>query len=95
MFTNGFSCGAAGNVVKFIMEHEQLTYPEALKWLANKYHIEVHERELTSEEKQRRTNENQCSWSMSGLQSTLMTSYTTMLMGWLLVCSTSVAVVQR
>ena len=40
-----FSCGAAGNVVKFIMEHEQLTYPEALKWLANKYHIEVHERE--------------------------------------------------
>ena len=33
------------------MEHEQLTYPEALKWLANKYHIEVHERELTSEEK--------------------------------------------
>ena len=47
-----FSCGAAGNVVKFIMEHEQLNYPEALKWLANKYHIEVHERELTSEEKQ-------------------------------------------
>ena len=47
-----FSCGAAGNVVKFIMEHEQMTYPEALKWLANKYHIEVHERELTNEEKQ-------------------------------------------
>ena len=47
-----FSCGAAGNTVKFIMEHEQMTYPEALKWLANKYHIEVHERELTNEEKQ-------------------------------------------
>ncbi len=47
-----FSCGAAGHVVKFIMEHEQMTYPEALKWLANKYHIEVHERELTAEEKQ-------------------------------------------
>lgn len=47
-----FSCGAAGNVVKFIMEHEQMTYPEALKWLANKYHIEVHERELSTEEKQ-------------------------------------------
>ena len=47
-----FSCGAAGNAVKFIMEHEQMTYPEALKWLANKYHIEVHERELTNEEKQ-------------------------------------------
>ena len=47
-----FSCGAAGNVVKFVMEHEQMTYPEALKWLASKYHIEVHERELTTEEKQ-------------------------------------------
>ena len=47
-----FSCGAAGNAVKFIMEHEQMTYPEALKWLAHKYHIEVHERELTNEEKQ-------------------------------------------
>ncbi len=40
-----FSCGAAGNVVKFIMEHEQLTYPEALKWLANKYHIEEKQQE--------------------------------------------------
>ena len=47
-----FSCGAAGNAVKFIMEYEQLTYPEALKWLANKYHIEVQDRELTNEEKQ-------------------------------------------
>ena len=36
----------------FIMEHEQLSYYEALKWLANKYHIEVKERELTDEEKQ-------------------------------------------
>lgn len=47
-----FSCGAAGNVVKFIMEHEQMTYPEALRWLANKYHIEVRERELSTEERQ-------------------------------------------
>ena len=47
-----FSCGAAGNAVKFIMEYEQMTYPEALKWLANKYHIEVQDRELTNEEKQ-------------------------------------------
>lgn len=47
-----FACGAAGNAVKFIMEHEQMTYVEALKWLANKYHIEVHERELSQEEKQ-------------------------------------------
>lgn len=47
-----FSCGKGGNVVHFIMEHEQLNYYEALKWLANKYHIEVKERELSNEEKQ-------------------------------------------
>lgn len=47
-----FSCGKGGNVVGFIMEHEQMTYPEALRWLANKYHIEIHERELSDEEKQ-------------------------------------------
>ena len=46
-----FSCGAAGNVVNFIMRHEQMSYPESLKWLANKYHIEVRERELSTEEK--------------------------------------------
>lgn len=46
-----FSCGEAGNVVNFIMKHEQVTYPEALKWIARKYNIEVQERELTSEEK--------------------------------------------
>ena len=47
-----FSCGKGGNVVHFIMEHEQLNYYEALKWLAKKYNIEVKERELTEEEKQ-------------------------------------------
>lgn len=47
-----FSCGKGGNVVHFIMEHEQLTYYEALKWLAKKYNIEIKERELTDEEKQ-------------------------------------------
>ena len=47
-----FSCGKAGNAANFIMEHEQMTYPEALRWLAKKYHIEVKERELTDEEKQ-------------------------------------------
>ena len=47
-----FSCGKGGNVVHFIMEHEQLSYYEALKWLARKYNIEVEERELTEEEKQ-------------------------------------------
>ncbi len=47
-----FSCGKGGNVVHFIMEHEQMSYYEALKWLAKKYNIEVKERELTDEEKQ-------------------------------------------
>lgn len=47
-----FSCGKGGNVVHFIMEHEQLSYYEALKWLARKYNIEIKERELSDEEKQ-------------------------------------------
>lgn len=47
-----FSCGKGGNVVHFIMEHEQMSYPEALRWLAKKYGIEIEERELTDEEKQ-------------------------------------------
>ena len=47
-----FACGKGGNAVHFIMEHEQMSYPEALKYLARKYGIEVKERELSSEEKQ-------------------------------------------
>lgn len=46
-----FGCGKGGNAVGFIMEHEQMTYPEALRWLAAKYHIEIQERELSDEEK--------------------------------------------
>ena len=46
-----FGCGKGGNAVNFIMEHEQMTYPEALRWLANKYHIEIQERELSDAEK--------------------------------------------
>ncbi len=48
-----FSCGKGGNVVHFIMEHEQLTYPEAIKWLGKKYGIEVHDKEMTDGERQR------------------------------------------
>ncbi len=47
-----FSCGKGGSAVNFIMEHEQMSYYEALKYLAKKYHIEVKERELTDKEKQ-------------------------------------------
>ena len=46
-----FACGKGGNPVHFIMEHEQMSYPEALKYLAKKYGIEIKERELSNEEK--------------------------------------------
>ena len=46
-----FGCGKGGNPVHFIMEHEQLSYYEALRWLAKKYHIEIKEREMTDDEK--------------------------------------------
>ncbi len=46
-----FGCGKAGNTVNFVMEHLKLSYPEALKWLAKKYNIEVVEKEATPEEK--------------------------------------------
>lgn len=46
-----FGCGQGGNPVNFIMEHEQMTYVEALRYLAKKYHIEIVEREETEEER--------------------------------------------
>lgn len=46
-----FSCGKGGSAVHFVMEHEQMSYPEALKWLGKKYGIEVEERELSDEER--------------------------------------------
>ena len=46
-----FSCGKGGNAVGFIMEHEQMTYPEALRWLARKYNIEIEERGMTDGER--------------------------------------------
>lgn len=50
-----FACGEGGSAVNFIMKHEQLSYPEALRYLAKKYHIEIHEKELTDEERQAQT----------------------------------------
>ena len=47
-----FGCGKGGNAVNFIMEHENLNYPESLKWLARKYNVEVVEEEETEEQKQ-------------------------------------------
>ena len=51
-----FGCGKGGNAVTFVMEHENVTYPEALKIVAKKYGIEVQEKELTPEEQQRNDN---------------------------------------
>ncbi len=46
-----FACGEGGTAINFLMKHEQITYPEALRWLAKKYNIEIEEKELTEEEK--------------------------------------------
>ena len=50
-----FTCGEGGDAVGFIMKHEQMTYVEALRWLANRYHIEIKEKELTEEQRRERT----------------------------------------
>ncbi|WP_299488253.1 DNA primase [uncultured Allomuricauda sp.] len=47
-----FSSGKGGNVVAFLMEHEHFTYPEAIKYLAKKYNIEIEETEQTNEQKE-------------------------------------------
>lgn len=47
-----FGCGKSGNTITFLMEHDKMTYVEALRWLANRYHIEVEETESTPEQKQ-------------------------------------------
>lgn len=44
-----FGCGKAGNVVTFVQEHEKLSYPEAITWLAKRYHIELEQTEVTHE----------------------------------------------
>ncbi|MFS6554479.1 CHC2 zinc finger domain-containing protein, partial [Parabacteroides distasonis] len=46
-----FVCGKGGTPAGFLMEHEQMTYPDALRWLARKYNIEIEERELSDDEK--------------------------------------------
>jgi len=47
-----FGCGKSGNAIGFVMEHEKFTYPEALKWLANRYNIEIEETESSPEYKE-------------------------------------------
>lgn len=50
-----FGCGKSGNAVGFLMEHEHYTYPEALRYLAKKYNIEIEEERMTEEQKERQT----------------------------------------
>ncbi len=50
-----FGCGKSGNAVGFLMDHEHYTYPEALRWLAEKYHITIEEEKLTEEQKEKQT----------------------------------------
>ena len=50
-----FTCGEGGDSVGFLMKHEQLSYPEALRWLANRYGIEIEEKQLTDEQRKKQT----------------------------------------
>ena len=73
-----FGCGKGGTPVSFIMEHEQMTYPEALRWLAKKYHIEIKERELSDDER-REQNERESmfivnEWAAKHFEDTLHTN---------------------
>jgi DNA primase len=56
-----FSSGKGGNVVDFLMEHEKLSYPEALRWLAAKYNIEIEEEKQTEEQQQEKSEREQLS----------------------------------
>lgn len=60
-----FSSGKGGNVIAFLMEHEHFTYPEAIKYLAKKYNIEVEETQRTDEQKQE-ANERESMYLVSG-----------------------------
>ncbi len=59
-----FGCGESGSAVGFLMKHEHYTYPEALRWLADKYHIEIEEEKL-SEEQMERNNERDALFHLS------------------------------
>ena len=50
-----FGCGKAGNAVGFLMDHEHYTYPEALRWLAQKYNIEIEEEKMSDEQRERQS----------------------------------------
>ena len=59
-----FSCGKGGSPVNFIMELEQMSFNEALRYLANKYHIEIKEHEVSDEERQQES-ERESMWAVN------------------------------
>lgn len=71
-----FSSGKGGSAVTFLMEHEKLSYPEALRWLARKYGIEIQERQLTAEEQAEQTEReslsNLATWAQKWFTSQLL-----------------------
>ena len=69
-----FGCGKGGNAVTFIMEHEGVSYPEALKMVAKRYGIEVKERELTEEE-QHRNDDRESMFALNGWAADYFASY--------------------
>ena len=69
-----FGCGKGGNAVTFLMEHESLTYPEALKMVAKRYGIEVHEKEL-SEEEVRRNDDRESMFALNGWAAEFFANY--------------------
>jgi len=70
-----FVCGKGGTPAGFLMEHEQISYPEALRWLAKKYNIEIVEKELTDEERQQQNERESMfivnEWAMDWFHQTL------------------------
>ncbi|MDH6313485.1 DNA primase [Parabacteroides sp. PFB2-10] len=73
-----FACGEGGSTVHFVMKHEQLTYFDALRFLAKKYNIEIQERELTEREKQVRSDRESMlivnTWAQQYFSNQLLTS---------------------
>ena len=67
-----FACGEGGTAINFLMKHEQITYPEALRGLAKKYNIEIQEKELTDEERQQQSDRESMfavnEWALPGLK---------------------------
>ncbi len=73
-FYKCFGCGKGGNAINFLMEHESLTYPEALKMVAKRYGIEVREKEMTEEE-QRQNNDRESMFALNGWAADYFTNY--------------------